>query len=284
MRNLHIWEKLMLILVYFLFIAGAGMLLPSLMKSVKFIGSFPGKTACVVMLLFALIFLIIKLVERKPFSHYGFKRFSKKEFALMLLFILLLMPLAFLGRIIDPGYDLWYAEGTGLTVFSGVLFFALTMPFYVIKEEIIVRALFQNRLRTYGFWWMAIAASLNFAFAHFFIPGEGLKHVIVWAISVFIGSFFLIVFFELTRNMWLSILLHFIFNVTVGLQIYLHVAKPFYEWVFWIIMLIGAAIATRYTWKDFLHPFREKMHKIGISEIVFLVIFAIILPLVLIFA
>jgi membrane protease YdiL (CAAX protease family) len=281
---LALWEKIVLILVYFLFIIGAGLLLPGLMKLFMFLGSFPGKAAFIVMLLFIVIFLLIKIFERKPFSHYGFKRFTGKQFLLMLLFILLLMPLAFLGRVIDPGYDLWYAENVGLLTLSGVLFFSLTMPLYVIKEEMIIRALFQNRLRTYGFLWMAFAVSLNFAFAHFFIPGEGLKHVIVWATSVFIGSFFLIVFFELTKNLWLSMLLHLLFNIIISLQIYLHVIQPVYEMIFWIVMLAGALIAIKLKWKEFIHPFKEKMHPLGISEIVFLIIFAIIFPLILIFA
>jgi membrane protease YdiL (CAAX protease family) len=200
----------------------------------------------------------------------------------MLAFIFLLMPLAFLGRIIDPGYDLWYANGTGITVLSGVLMFCLIMPFFVIKEEIIIRAFFQNRLSVYGFWIMAIGVSINFAFAHFFIPSAGLKHVVVWAISVFLGSFFLIILFEITRNLWLSMLLHLLFNCIIIFQIYLHVAAPGAETVFWIIALVLSAVAYWFAGKDFIHPFKEKIRAIPVADIIFLVIFAVLLPVLMI--
>ncbi|MFH1916947.1 MAG: CPBP family glutamic-type intramembrane protease [Nanoarchaeota archaeon] len=279
-RTLKAWEKLILLFIYFLFVFGANYIIKYVFNLTPNL-TFLGKAPFIIMMVFIIIFLAIKFAERKPFSHYGLKRFSGKDFRLMIIFILLLMPLAFLGRMIDPGYDLWYAKGTGLMTLYGVFIFAATMPLYVIKEEIIVRAFMQNRLRTYGFLWMAIALSINFAFAHFFLPEKGLIHVIVWALSVLVGSFALIVFFELTRNLWLSALLHLLFNVIIGLQIYLHVVRQTIEWVFWAVMMLLAIYAWKSTGKQFIQPFKEKIQMIPAIEIIFLIIFAILFPLAL---
>ncbi|MFH1073001.1 MAG: type II CAAX endopeptidase family protein [Nanoarchaeota archaeon] len=280
-------DKILLLVFYFLFVWG----MDSMLRKLSSAGiSLPGEMGFIlyplaILLLFIIAFLLVKLISKRPFASYGVKRFASKDFTLMLCFVFLLMPLAFLGRVIDPSFDSWYAGSAGLSTFSGFLLFSLVMPLYVIKEEIIERAVFQSTMRrAYGLFIVFFAISLNFSLAHFFyIPGFGLKHVIVQTASVFIGSFFLIMFFELTGNLWLAILLHLVYNVLISLQIYLHVSSLVWESVFWL-MMGGLFLLSLRTGLSRIMPSLRSMRisKLPVSEWLFLAVFAVVLPVLLI--
>ncbi|MBU1975922.1 MAG: CPBP family intramembrane metalloprotease [Nanoarchaeota archaeon] len=279
-------DKITIIATYILFVYGISVLwryigqyFPRMIGNVNI-------TSFYIMLLFAIIFLIIKLIDKKPFSHYGFKKFNYKQFKLMIWFLFLVMPLAFLARVVDPGFDAWYASRSGLDTFTGFMIFALIMPFFVIKEELVVRAIFQNKLHKYGFWWMAVGLSTAFAIAHYFPSPTG--HTWMQTASVLIGSFILVACYELTKNIWLSIMLHLFYNVIIILQIYLHVTNPTNEIIFWVIVLgifaylFVKMLINRKHYKNYFAHFKKGFKAIRPWEIAFLITFALIVPLLMI--
>jgi membrane protease YdiL (CAAX protease family) len=250
------------------------------------------------LILYILFFIVVLLIDKKPLKFVGITSFSGKGIKLMIGFVFLLMPLALLGRLLDPGFDSWYGSAVGILTIKGLVLFSLLMPFFVIKEEIIVRGIMQSKLSTYGFLWMSIALSINFAIAHFYLPEVGLRHIIIWVVSVFIGSFFLIILFDMTKNLWLSILLHLIYNIAICLQIYLHVMNPRAETIFWVICMIGAVVSffvlRTSIWAHFAsmkkkneqkdeHHDAKDARRIGLRlsmpDIIFLVLFALVFPL-----
>jgi membrane protease YdiL (CAAX protease family) len=255
------WNKIALVLSSFIFVYGAGSLLGLLQKNgvrLPFNNAWSFPLAMLIVVLVA--FVIISMIDRASPAHSGFVTPKRRDWRLLLTFLFLLMPLALLGRLIVPSFDFWYAGTADLKTMAGLLLFSLTMPLYVLKEELIERGIMQNRLRTIGFWWMAIAISINFSLAHIVLQIP-LSQILVWTASVFLGSlFFLIPFYEMTKNIWLAILLHLVFNLVIGLQIFLHVARPAHEMIFWIVMMVGSGIALVISFKDikafFSHAFR----------------------------
>lgn len=228
------------------------------------------------MLIFIVFFIIIKQIENKPFSHYGFRK--PKQWNRLVHYLFLLMPLALAARLIDPQYDFDYALDYSLFAITGVLLFNASMPFFVIKEELVFRGILQNKLRAYGLY-MAISISMAFALMHAQIPVD--VHVVSQVVSVFIGSFVLIAFFEITKNLWLAILLHLIYNVVIVFQIWLHVSHGMLEWVFWAVMMIGFFASIRPLLKDW-NMLKWKFPRLLPADIVFLIIFSLILPIALV--
>ncbi|RMF54629.1 hypothetical protein D6745_04660, partial [Candidatus Woesearchaeota archaeon] len=93
-------------------------------------------------MLLSIIFLVLyKLIDRKPFSSYGVRTFNLEDIRTAVCFLGLLFPISLAARLVDPSFDIWYAKLQGLTVLSGVIFFIITMPLFVIKEEVIQRGL-----------------------------------------------------------------------------------------------------------------------------------------------
>ncbi|MFH1401226.1 MAG: CPBP family intramembrane glutamic endopeptidase [Nanoarchaeota archaeon] len=224
------------------------------------------------------VLVVFHLLRKRSESYYCMRLPEGDGLHLMLKFVVLLMPLALIARLAVPSFDAWYAGLAGLGSWTAVLSLSALMPILVMKEELIERILIQRKLEAYPVWIVLVVVSLNFAFAHFFWNGS-LQFVLAQTLAVFFGSLLLVLFFAMTRNIWLSILLHLIYNLLIVLQIYLHVARPMMEWVFWIVMiLLCAAVlpsAARRV-KDFFA--KSKRHPMSAGDWVFIALFALVVP------
>jgi membrane protease YdiL (CAAX protease family) len=88
---------------------------------------------------------------------------------------------------------------------------ALTLLFNAAMQEMIVRAyIFQILMKNGGRWLAVILTSVVFVFLHDF------NGVVMPAVNLFLIAFFLAWSIILTRNLWLAISYHFIWNFLLG--------------------------------------------------------------------
>ena len=228
------------------------------------------------------ILFFYKITERKSWKEYGIKKISLQEVKYSFFFLFLLFPIAFLGRMLDPSFDLWYAQQTGLFTLQGLFFSLLLLPLFVIKEEIFERSLIQSKLsQVYGRMIVLLLVSLNFAFMHFYIT-KNMQHIAATVVSVFFGSLVLVLLYDITKNLFATLLTHLLYDFLVVLQIYLH-AKNFIlsETLFWILFGIFFLITVKKTW-NLIQEQKPKKVSLSLLDWVFFIVF-VSLPLVLYF-
>ena len=84
-----------------------------------------------------------------------------------------------------------------------------------------------------------------------------------------------------TRNIWVSLSFHVIFNLIVLAQILLHARRDVVgEWLLWIVWGTAWLLLMKPAWGSLKELFEEKIPKIKIGDWVFLVLFGLILPVV----
>jgi len=271
-------EMFSVLIASFLFIGG----LSFIVKLLRFeLGTIGYILALLILSFFILI--IYKFVEKKSWKDYGIKKVRLQDIKYSFFFLFILFPIAFLGRIFDPGFDIWYAKQSGLLTFYGLLFSFLIMPLYVIKEEIFERSLIQSKLsQNYGSLIALFLVSLNFALMHFYLTKE-MNHIITTVISVFFGSMALVLIYEITKNVFASLLTHLLYNILVVFQIYLH-AKNYliYESIFWIIFGLLFLLTFKKSWSEVKVVIKSKRVSLSFVDWIFFIVFAS-LPLVLYF-
>jgi len=230
-----------------------------------------------------IFFLVLfKIIEKKSWREYGIKKITTHDFKLSFVFLFLLFPIAFIGRLFDPGFDLWYAKQSGLLTFSGLFFMFLLMPFYVFKEEIFERSLIQSKLsQHYSKVLLAILISLNFSLVHFYVTKE-MSHIVSTVISVFFGSLVLIFLYEATKNVFATMICHLVYNCLIVFQIYLHARNLFLaENIFWILYGILFFLTVYTAVKEITNVKSVKM-QLRWDDYVFFLVF-VSLPLLLYF-
>ena len=279
LKNMKLKESLKILFASFLFTSGLLLILSFLRIPLRF----PGATPFMFLLVSILILFLYKFFEKKPWKEYGLQKLKKKDFLFSMYFLFLLFPIAFLGRILDPGFDAWYAQQSNLFTFSGLLLSLLLMPLFVIKEEIFERSLIQSKIsKHYGSVITGIAVSVNFAFMHFYIT-QDMQHVAATVISVFFGSFVLVFLYEATHNIFATIFTHLLYNLLVVIQIYLHVKEYFvFEIIFWIVFGILFFLTFKYCWAEIKKMIMQKKTVLSFFDWVFLIVFSA-LPLLLYF-
>ena len=189
--------------------------------------------------IFVILFLIIyKFIDKKDFSYYGLRKFNLNDIKKAYYILTLLFPVSLIARLIDGSFDIWYASQIGINNLTSVIVISAFMPLFLIKEEIIERSLIQIKLnKYYGKLLTVIAIGINFGLLHFYFTNNGQNHVIASAIFVIFGGIILAVLFEITKNLFLSIGVHTIYNVLIIVQIYLHLYNGIYEMIFWVILM-----------------------------------------------
>jgi len=235
-------------------------------------------------LLVPVVMLILyKLISKEKWKDYGIKNLNSKNIKLGFYFLFALFPIALIGRLLDPSFDVWYAQQNNLLVFSGLISMSMFMVLYVIKEELFERSLIQSKLsRSYGSFLTAIIVSINFALLHFYFPRVGLNHVVATVISVFFGSLVIVLLYEITKSLFTTIITHLVYNVIIIWQMFLHANNMILaEVLFWVVFGILFAL----TYKKVVGEIKKIKIKVklGYLDWVFILIFVLVLPLVMIF-
>ncbi|MBU0980513.1 MAG: CPBP family intramembrane metalloprotease [Nanoarchaeota archaeon] len=267
------WGIFEIILFNFLFVLGLGWI----WRALKQPGGLIMQQMFYIIVVFFIIFAL-KTIKNESFSGLGYRRPRKQDWMSGLYALLLLFPIAFIARLVDPSFDIWYASLQGLGTMAGVMIFISTLPFFALKEELLTRFV-QTRLRGYGSMIAVIAVSINFGALHLFIAPGATYHGIISAVSVGIGAIFLAVLFEKTRNILVMTAVHMVFNAIITFQIFFHVATK-WEWAFWTVYGILFLFALRPAWKGFWETFTEKVSwkELSAVDYLFLSFFALMLP------
>lgn len=230
-----------------------------------------------------ILLFAFKFINKEKFSSFGIKRFSFKDFKLAIYFVLLLFPIAFIARLIDPGFDLWFAQQNGVMGLTGLFIIITIMPLSVAYEEFFMRSLIQSKFsKLYGTMFAIVFLSINFAIAHFYLTNNGLNHVLATVIAVFFGSLVLVALYEITKNVFITFITHLIYNIIILIQIYLHATKQTVpEIVFWILFGVLFLLTFKKTLPH-IKALKLKFMKIKVIDKVFIVFLTIILPVLII--
>lgn len=235
------------------------------------------------LLIVILLIIILKVFSKTKVSFYGIKTPSLKETKLAFLFLFLLFPIPLLGRILDPSFDSWYSSMYNLSSFITILYFLVNLPLFIIKEELIERSLIQNHLSKYYSSFLAILViSINFAILHYFLIPNTYYHSFVTIISVFLGSLIIASLFEITKNVFLTMLVHIVYNLTVFYQIILHINNNLLGE---IILFTVWGFLFLFTFKksfNIIKPlFKFKKQNLTSIDYIFLIFYSVILPIAL---
>jgi len=227
------------------------------------------------------VILLLILFEGKMRAGIGLRRFSGGDLKFPFLALVLVFPVLFIGRLIAPSYDRWFIDMQGIYTWGGLGFFIVSILFFVFKEELIERFIQIRLSNVYGPIITIIAISINFSLLHY-APFYGEYRWILVG-SVFLATLVLAALFELTHNIWLTIIFHAIFNSLSALQIFLHGRDHLLlEQIFWaayalvfLIFFIPAARA--------FHPIFKKIPNILVGDWILLLIFSFGLPILFVF-
>ncbi|MFH1133332.1 MAG: type II CAAX endopeptidase family protein [Nanoarchaeota archaeon] len=170
----------------------------------------------------------------------------------------LLFPVALFSRIVDPGFDAWYAQQFGLTDIGALLGLVALMPVIVLKEELFLRPLTQSELtRRAGKVLAILALSLNFALFH--LTYLSALHDVSIFVTVFLGSVIMALAYERTKSILAPLLIHLCYNVLLCFQTFWH-ANGFatQEYLFWGCFAILFAFMARPAFRGFLPILKER--------------------------
>ena len=210
--------KIILLLVF-----SNSLLILILPKLSTFILGLFNLTAIYSLLLVILLILILKFTTNEKSSFFGFKSLNKNNLKLAFYALFFLFPVPLIGRILDPSFDSWYTSSYNLSSFLALIYFLINLPLFIIKEELIERSLIQNYLsKFYKSTVVILVISINFALLHFFLIPNTIYHSVITVISVFLGSLVISSLYEKTKNVFLTIIVHLLYNFIVFYQIILH--------------------------------------------------------------
>ncbi|MCF7861272.1 CPBP family intramembrane metalloprotease [Candidatus Woesearchaeota archaeon] len=186
------------------------------------------------------------------------------------LYVLMLGPIALLGRLMDPYFDIWYTEHMGLFTWGAVGWFILIMPLYVLHEEIMIRSIVQSRFsRVLPPLVVVLAVSLLFSLYHWYPNIHGIFAVIF----VFLGSLVLTVQFWHTNSLLQTFIVHLINNLLAVLQIYLHYlghtkGEPYImlEVLFWVVYMGLLIYFRKHVWRILKSVGRETHKELGLIK------------------
>jgi len=187
-----------------------------------------------IMLLIALLILFLyKFLSKGTIR----KNFSFKNANLVLVVVGLVFPLALIGRLLNPEFDLIYGTLNNLKSFLLLLSFSALTLLVVIKEEIIQRLLLQEKISDIlGSLAAVLIVPINFSLYHFgFYIQFGIKTAIIAVISILITSILIALLFEKTKSILLAALTHFLINFIILFQIFLSLNNYYLELILWFL-------------------------------------------------
>ena len=235
-------------------------------------------TAIYSLLLVILLILILKFTTNEKSSFFGFKSLNKNNLKLAFYALFFLFPVPLIGRILDPSFDSWYTSSYNLSSFLALIYFLINLPLFIIKEELIERSLIQNYLsKFYKSAVVILVISINFALLHFFLIPNTIYHSVITVISVFLGSLVISSLYEKTKNVFLTIIVHLLYNFIVFYQIILHNNNNLFgESILFITWAILFLITFKSFFKEIKPLFSKSPQKLNSYDIIFLIIFSLL--------
>jgi len=232
------------------------------------------------------IVVVIKFISKRKFSSLGFKIPTNGDWRKLYYAFALLFFVAFVSQLVDRRFDILYAETYHLTTMGAVLATIFLMPFQVIYEEFFERGLIQSQLsRFFNNKLTILIISVNFALLHFAVFGSN-YHTITNLVFVFLGSLILAGLFQSTRNIWMTLILHLVYNCILIFQIYYHyqgyIADKLhiFEIVFFSIWGILFFISLKPAWRYFRSTLKDRHHrKLTYVDWAFISLFAVVFPI-----
>ncbi|MBU0707973.1 CPBP family intramembrane metalloprotease [Patescibacteria group bacterium] len=231
-----------------------------------------------------IVWLFLRFQKKEKIS-LGWKKFSWSEFRLVIYAIALIYPVFFIGRLLVPDFDFWFARLQGIGGWSTLGFFTLSTLFFVFKEEIIIRYIQARLERAYGILMSVLFISILFSIFHYSSSyGEYNWSIVV---SVFFVSLVIALVYAKTKNIWLTIILHSLINGISALQIYLHSAGLIWaERVFWSVYGLAFAVLSVASYKCFrdilLNKGKPTIPKQAVFSWILFIIICVVIPIVLI--
>jgi len=187
------------------------------------------------LLLLGLVFFDC-LIGKKKLSAYGIKKPRKQDLKFALMIFAVFFPISIASRVLFPNFDALYANVLGLQYSSLFKFLIFSVPIVILIEEVGTRSLFQSKLSSVFNRRFAIyAAIINFTLLHFTwaFSLDFLNFSITFS-TVFIYSIFLALLFDYTKNIFSTIVVHILVNITSSFQIIFHIYNQFsYEMILW---------------------------------------------------
>lgn len=187
----------------------------------------------------AAFIILDKHAEGRKISEYGFRMLKSNDYKYIFYSLLAVFPIAFLSRVLTPSFDYWYSNYLQISSSTFFIQFLLIyIPLEVIIEELGERALFQSRLSSFFGGRAAVyVTTLNFVALH--IPqlfGVRLDYQLVMLFTWFFYALILSLLFEYTKNVYSTLLLHFLIDFISTIQIFLHLNfLPIYETILWSV-------------------------------------------------
>jgi membrane protease YdiL (CAAX protease family) len=177
------------------------------------------------------------LIERKKLSSYGIKKPRKQDLKFALIIFALFFPISIASRVLFPNFDALYANVLGLQYSNLFKFLIFSVPIAILIEEVGTRSLFQSKLSSvFNSRFAIYAAIINFTLLHFtWAFSLDLLNFSITVSTVFIYSIFLALLFDYTKNIFSTIAVHLLVNITSSFQIMFHIYNQFsYEMILWL--------------------------------------------------
>ncbi|MBN1646313.1 CPBP family intramembrane metalloprotease [Candidatus Woesearchaeota archaeon] len=233
-----------------------------------------------------LLVLIIKFLSKRKFSDLGFKIPVSNDWRKLYYAFALLFFVAFVSQLVDRKFDIIYAETYHLRTMGAVIATIFLMPFQVIYEEFFERSMIQSQIaRFFNNKITILIVSVNFAFLHFAVFGNN-YHTITNLVFVFLGSLILAGLFQSTRNVWMTLILHVVYNCIVIFQIFFHYqgytagVTHIFEIIFFGIWGILFILALRPVWRYFKSTLKDRHHrKLTLVDWAFITLFSVVFPI-----
>lgn len=230
------------------------------------------------------ILVFYKGITKKKYSDLGIKKIKKEDISLAVKIFLMLFPVAFISRILDPSFDKYFSVAYGLGGLSSFIIFILYLPFFAIKEEIFERSFFQSLFsRGYGSLIAPILVAINFSLAHYYNTGV-LSHTLNIVLSVLVGTYLIALLYEKTKNLFITIITHLVYNIFIMFQIYMHVfGLNILEIVFWTVWGILFIFFLKRTIKEIKVLFVNQVKDLGLLDLAYIIGFGVIIPVLIIY-
>lgn len=188
------------------------------------------------LMLFGLVIFDSK-IENKKLREYGIKKPRKQDLKFALIIFAFFFPISIASRVLFPNFDSLYANVLGLEYSNLFQFLIFSVPLSILIEEIGMRSLFQSKITLAFSSRFAIYATIfNFALLHFkwaYVVDTQSFFIILG--TVFAYSAFLALLYDYTKNIFSTIAVHLLVNITSSFQIIFHVYNQFsYEMILWL--------------------------------------------------
>lgn len=246
--------------------------LPFLLGRINLIGLYTSALCLIALIVF-------KLIEGRRWIALGFNKFSRRDLRCVGYGLVLIYPIFLAGRIFSPTFDRWYVQTQQLFNWSAWSAFLLSVLLLIFTEELVQRFIQARVSVAIGVALTPPLMALNFTIFHY-SPGFG-PHLWPMLISVFLSALVLAAVYEQTKNFWLALFFHAVFNALSLLQIFFHgQGWRLAEIGWWTIYGLVVVLTLRPSLLWFFRFWRGKL-QLSVLEGIVLIIILLGLPVIL---